>query len=279
MPALRRGLQLHLAGEVATNVANQASSERTGKRTQLFSLLFIIVLLLLIFRSLLAPVITLLPAGLSLLVSMRLIGELGAHGLKISEITELLLIILMLGAGTDYGLFLVFRVREELRRRARRHGRGRARARAGRRVDHRLGRDRDPRAADAAARELRHLPATSGSRSRSASAIILLRRAHAAAGAAGDLRPCRLLAHARSRRATSARACGDGSPRRLVSRPGVTLDRRRRALRRARARRRSAITRAASAARPSAPPGTDAAAGKRARRARTSRSRAPTRPT
>ena len=110
------GLQLKLAGEVATNVANQASSERTGKRTQLFSLLFIIVLLLLIFRALLAPVITLLPAGLSLLVSMRVIGELGAHGLKISEITELLLIILILGAGTDYGLFLVFRVREEMRR-------------------------------------------------------------------------------------------------------------------------------------------------------------------
>jgi RND superfamily putative drug exporter len=110
------GLALALAGEVATNVANQVSSQRTGNETQLFSFVFIIVLLLLIFRSLLAPLITLLPAGVSLLVSTRLIGELGAHGLKISEITELLLIILILGAGTDYGLFLVFRVREEIRR-------------------------------------------------------------------------------------------------------------------------------------------------------------------
>ena len=109
------GLKLELAGAVATNVANQASSESTGKNVQLFSFLFIIVLLLLIFRSLLAPLITLLPAGISLLIAMRLIGELGAHGLKISEITELLLIILILGAGTDYGLFLVFRVREEVR--------------------------------------------------------------------------------------------------------------------------------------------------------------------
>jgi putative drug exporter of the RND superfamily len=101
---------------VATNVANQASSQSTGNETQLVSFVFIIVLLLLIFRSLLAPLITLLPAGISLLISTRLIGELGAHGLKISEITELLLIILILGAGTDYGLFLVFRVREEIRR-------------------------------------------------------------------------------------------------------------------------------------------------------------------
>ncbi len=46
---------------------------------------------------------------------MRVIGELGAHGVKISSITQVLLIVLLLGAGTDYGLFLVFRVREELR--------------------------------------------------------------------------------------------------------------------------------------------------------------------
>ena len=110
------GLQLDVAGPVATNVANQNQSQKTGSETQTFSLIFIVLLLLVIFRSLLAPLITLLPAGLSLLISTRLIGELGAHGLKISEITELLLIILVLGAGTDYGLFLVFRVREEIRR-------------------------------------------------------------------------------------------------------------------------------------------------------------------
>jgi RND superfamily putative drug exporter len=109
-------IEFKLAGQVATNVANQVSSQRTGNQTQLFSFVFIILLLLVIFRSALAPLITLLPAGISLLVSTRLIGELGAHGLKISEITELLLIILILGAGTDYGLFLVFRVREEIRR-------------------------------------------------------------------------------------------------------------------------------------------------------------------
>jgi RND superfamily putative drug exporter len=109
------GLQLHLAGQVATNVANQVSSQRTGNRTQALSFLLIIVILLLIFRSVLAPIVTLVPAGVALAVSERFIGGLGASGLKISIITELLLIVLLLGAGTDYGLFLVFRVREELR--------------------------------------------------------------------------------------------------------------------------------------------------------------------
>jgi RND superfamily putative drug exporter len=109
------GLQFHLAGQIATNVANQTSSSRSGNQIQLFSILFIVVLLLVVFRAPLAAIITLLPSGLALLISTRVIGELGAHGLKISSITQVLLIVLLLGAGTDYGLFLVFRVREELR--------------------------------------------------------------------------------------------------------------------------------------------------------------------
>ncbi|HKO26737.1 MAG TPA: MMPL family transporter [Solirubrobacteraceae bacterium] len=109
------GLQFHAAGQIATAVANQASSNKSGNEIQLFSILFIVVLLLFVFRAPLAAVITLLPAGLALLISTRVIGELGAHGVKISSITQVLLIVLLLGAGADYGLFLVFRVREELR--------------------------------------------------------------------------------------------------------------------------------------------------------------------
>ncbi|MDA8314268.1 MAG: MMPL family transporter [Actinomycetota bacterium] len=109
------GLEVHLAGPVATNVANQKSSDKTGGRIEGLSFLLIIVLLLIIFRAPLAALVTLIPPGFALLVSFRFIGGLGAHGLQISEITDILLIVLMLGAGTDYGLFLVFRVREALR--------------------------------------------------------------------------------------------------------------------------------------------------------------------
>jgi len=109
-------LKAHPAGQLASNVANQQQSERTGKEVQAFSVLFILVLLLVIFRSVLAPLITLLPAVLVLQLAGALIGGLGSVGLRISAITQLLLIVLVLGAGTDYGLFLVFRVREELLR-------------------------------------------------------------------------------------------------------------------------------------------------------------------
>ena len=107
-------LHVNMAGEVATEVANQQQSKKQGNEIQLFSVLFILVLLLIIFRSLLAPVITLLGPLFALALSGSFIGALGAHGLKISFFTQILLIVLLLGAGTDYGLFLVFRVREEL---------------------------------------------------------------------------------------------------------------------------------------------------------------------
>jgi putative drug exporter of the RND superfamily len=109
------GLQVHLAGDIAINVDQQAKSGNTGNQVEGLSVIFILVLLLLIFRSLLAPLITLIPAFLAVAISGPLVGEAAHAGLKVSEIAQLLLIVLVLGAGTDYGLFLVFRVREQLR--------------------------------------------------------------------------------------------------------------------------------------------------------------------
>ena len=109
------GLQVHLAGQIAINVDQQAKSGNTGNQVELVSVVFILILLLLIFRSLLAPLITLIPAFFAVAISGPLVGEAAHAGLKVSVIAQLLLIVLVLGAGTDYGLFLVFRVRENLR--------------------------------------------------------------------------------------------------------------------------------------------------------------------
>ena len=110
------GAEAHLAGQVAINVDQQKQSGTTGNQIQLVSIIFIIILLLLIFRSVLAPFITLIPAAMSVTIAGPLVAELAHHGLKVSQLSQLLLIVLVLGAGTDYGLFLVFRVREHLRR-------------------------------------------------------------------------------------------------------------------------------------------------------------------
>ena len=109
------GLQLHLAGPVATNAASNASGNKATGRIGLFAILFIVVLLLIVLRSPVAALVTFLPSVVALLVSEKFIAGLGAHGLQISSVTQTLLVVLMLGAGTDYGLFLVYRFREERR--------------------------------------------------------------------------------------------------------------------------------------------------------------------
>jgi RND superfamily putative drug exporter len=113
--SLPAGLQAHTAGTVATRVDSNATSTKTGGRVAWFSIIFVIALLIGVFRSALAPLIAVLPAVVVVLVAERLTAEAAVHGLSVSQIASLLLIVLVLGAGTDYALFLMFRVREEMR--------------------------------------------------------------------------------------------------------------------------------------------------------------------
>ena len=117
---LPAGLQVHLAGDVAIQVDQQKASGNQGNTVQDVSIVFIVGLLVLIFRSLTLALTTIAPAVFSVIISGPLVAEAAHHGLQVSPLAQFLLIVLVLGAGTDYGLFLVFRVREELR--AEQHG-------------------------------------------------------------------------------------------------------------------------------------------------------------
>jgi RND superfamily putative drug exporter len=108
------GLALHLAGPLAVEV--DVRTTESGGITQL-TLLFVIVVLFVVYRAALAPLVTLIPAALSVVISGPLIAEImGRAGIAVPPSTQPLLIVLLLGAGTDYGLFLCYRFREELAR-------------------------------------------------------------------------------------------------------------------------------------------------------------------
>ena len=109
------GLRVHLAGSFAVQVDQQKANGNQGGQIELYSVLLIVGLLVLIFRSLTLSLVTLAPAFLSFAISGPLVAVAAQHGLKVSPIAQFLMIVLVLGAGTDYGLFLVFRVREQLR--------------------------------------------------------------------------------------------------------------------------------------------------------------------
>lgn len=115
MKTTTAGLKIHLAGEMAQQVDTQKAHSNTSSKTEIFNVIFIIVLLLVVFRAILAPLVTLIPAVMALIVSQPIIAESTKIGVQVSFLTEILLIVLLLGAGADYGLFLVFRLREELR--------------------------------------------------------------------------------------------------------------------------------------------------------------------
>ena len=112
---LPSGVAAHLVGAAASNVDQAKQSGSNGDTVLTLALVFILALLLLVFRAILAPLVTVVPAFLVQAIAGPVIAELAEHGLKVSSLTQIMLEVLVIGAGTDYGLFLVFRVRENLR--------------------------------------------------------------------------------------------------------------------------------------------------------------------
>ncbi len=109
-------LEIHLTGDAAQAVDQQTQESKTQRITVILSIVFILLLLLFTFRALLAPFVALLPSGVALIAAEPIIAASSHIGVQVSDLTPVLLVVVMLGAGTDYGLFLIFRVREEIRR-------------------------------------------------------------------------------------------------------------------------------------------------------------------
>ncbi len=115
------GLAVHITGPAA-NAADEIKIFKGIDTTLLFATLAVVIVLLLItYRS---PVLWLLPimsAGVALTVAEAVIYLLTRHGLTVNGQSAGILVVLVLGAGTDYALLLIARYREELRRHEDRH--------------------------------------------------------------------------------------------------------------------------------------------------------------
>jgi putative drug exporter of the RND superfamily len=115
------GIQVHIAGPAAS-AADEVKIFKGIDSTLLYATLAVVIgLLLLTYRS---PVLWILPiasAGVALSAAEAVIYLLTKHGLTVNGQTAGILIVLVLGASTDYALLLVARYREELRRHEDRH--------------------------------------------------------------------------------------------------------------------------------------------------------------
>ncbi len=116
------GLTAYVAGPAA-NAADEVKIFKGIDSTLLYATLaVVVVLLLLTYRS---PVLWLLPimsAGVALTAAEAVIYWLTQHAnLTVNGQSEGILVVLVIGASTDYALLLIARYREELRRHTDRH--------------------------------------------------------------------------------------------------------------------------------------------------------------
>jgi RND superfamily putative drug exporter len=111
------GLQVAVTGTAAI-VADSGVTKKLQADLQLTALAIIIVILLLVYRR---PVLWLFP--LFGAIGAIVVAKAGAHGLAnagltVSSLSASILIVLVLGAASDYALLLVHRYRQELRQHA-----------------------------------------------------------------------------------------------------------------------------------------------------------------
>lgn len=91
------------------------SSEEGLKKTEGITVVFILAVLLLVFRSIVSPLIPLLTVGFTYLTSQSIVSFLVDQlNFPISSYTQIFLVAVLFGIGTDYCILLLSRFKEEL---------------------------------------------------------------------------------------------------------------------------------------------------------------------
>lgn len=110
------GLETHVSGTAGIGSDYlQAIADGTD-RTTIVTIVLVVAILLLIYRAPIAALVPLLTIGAAFIVSRGILGELGQAGWKIPTLLESFVVVLVFGVGTDYTIFLISRLREELGR-------------------------------------------------------------------------------------------------------------------------------------------------------------------
>lgn len=92
-----------------------ASAQEGLNRTQWITIIFILVVLVVVFRSLIAPIIPLVTIGVSYIVSEALVAFLvDKVNFPLSTFTQIFLVAVLFGIGTDYCILLLSRFKEEM---------------------------------------------------------------------------------------------------------------------------------------------------------------------
>lgn len=84
-------------------------------QSAILTILFILIVLIILFRSVITPLVSLAAVGISYLVSYAIVGQLVYRfDYPISSLTQIVLVLILFGIGTDYNILLFNRFKEEL---------------------------------------------------------------------------------------------------------------------------------------------------------------------
>ncbi|HEX3050969.1 MAG TPA: MMPL family transporter [Aggregatilineaceae bacterium] len=83
-------------------------------RTIWVTIVLVILMLLLVYRSPVSPFIPLMAVTIAYLIARGIVAFMGEHLMTITTYANVMLVVIMYGAGTDYCLFLISRFREEM---------------------------------------------------------------------------------------------------------------------------------------------------------------------
>ncbi|MDN4494861.1 MMPL family transporter [Ureibacillus aquaedulcis] len=105
----------YLSGEDFINNDYLKASQAGVEKSAALTVVFILIVLIIAFRSVVTPFISLITVAFSYLVSMGIAAQLiDKAGFPITSLTQMLLVLILFGIGTDYNILIFNRFKEEL---------------------------------------------------------------------------------------------------------------------------------------------------------------------
>ena len=113
--AKTNGVKTYITGADILNDDFSGAVQEGIKKTEVISVIFIFVVLLLVFRSPLTPLISLLNVGVAFITSFSIVTNLVKHfNFPFSNFTQVFMVIVLFGIGTDYNILMYNKFKENL---------------------------------------------------------------------------------------------------------------------------------------------------------------------
>lgn len=109
------GLKTYVTGADILNDDFSEAVQQGIKKTEVISVIFIFVVLLLVFRSPITPLLSLLTVGVSFITSFSIVTNLVSRfNFPFSNFTQVFMVIVLFGIGTDYNILMYNKFKENL---------------------------------------------------------------------------------------------------------------------------------------------------------------------